>query len=756
VDHPNYPSLIFARNHRVGGVVELSTFGEEFGYDIVGRPLPAYDFLDYSVSATPTAFDGEFKGTDKGGFSGVFWDFGLQNNLTLTGLAALPEGTNVYGALRLTSNISAASIAGVITTIENELDGGKVTGLFIADNRIPTIPSSLWGSGNTSANHRYGLPFVMSTAWTAQVDISAVTMSLFDLERIVDAGVIGALNTAQPILGRTHKIWPETTFNGYGVLPAESGDPDLVIVLTAHLDGVACSPSANDDGSGVATLVEVARRLSGISNGNVEVIFAAVGGEEHSDHNGAFWVIDELLRATGKDKIAININMDMIAAAADTVRSNGAAVNSFTFGIVNRLANAYNLPLYLVTENFATWGGRFPSQPAHVTSHSISRGTSVSLGYDHGAFGYYDIENFGLYHPLEYQYHSALDDMTNYCIERHRYATNIVHAAVLKAIKDQVSKRAHFDVNFVGGGVEAVLAGADSMFVTYDRVTADFVGADSGATFSLEFTPGSIVNMLPDDDYTVSNARGYATASPVPSSVATSTLNRSFSSILDPVINLPPTVYVSVVADDETHLTNMVEYNLALREAKNVLAVDVEFEIDGSLLSANSFETLNGFEVLEAVKWTDNGDGTWTGAVRFGFPGEKGFTADPYTDVAKFIFDAKAVGEADFTITKIKITGLDERGELDKVCYYNVVVEEGIGTVVIINKYDLNKDGFIDLIDLGIMLLYVGYNEDDPDWDTLVKVYDKNGKGITPKDCDVNGDGEIDMADIVELLANMS
>jgi len=220
-----------------------------------------------------------------------------------------------------------------------------------------------------------------------------------------------------------------------------------------------------------------------------------------------------------------------------------------------------------------------------------------------------------------------------------------------------------------------------------------------------------------------------------------------------------PTVYASIGAKAESHYQNTVEYTLALKDAVNVLAVDFEFMVDGTMLSSNSFETLNGFSAFEPIKWTDNGDGTWTGAVRIGCPAgdDNGFTAAPYTDIAKFVFDSTGkLGEATLTITKLQITGLDPNGEnaYGAVDFFNVVIEAGIGTTVLLNKYDLNKDGTVDLIDLGILLMYVGYNEDDPDWDTLVKTKDKFGNDITPKDCDVNGDGEVDMADIVELLAN--
>ncbi|MCL1809179.1 MAG: M28 family peptidase [Clostridiales bacterium] len=749
-DHPNYPGLIYIENHRVGGVVELASFGEDYGYDIVGRSLPSYDFYDMSVANAYVSFDGEFKGTDKGGFSGVFWDFGLQGDLNVEGLSELPAETDVYGALRLTSNINPSAIAGIIESIEDELDGGAVTGLYIADNRLPAIPSNLWASGNSSGNHRYGMPFVRSAAWAEQTDVSAVTMSLFDLERLVGAAEIGTKHDKQPVLGRTYNHWAETTYVAYGVIPAETEDPDLVIVVTAHLDGVACSPSANDDGSGVAALVEIARRMADVHTGSVEVIFAAVGGEEHSDHNGAFWVIDELLTAKGKDAIAINLNMDMIATGADAVRSNGNAVNSFTFSIVNRLANAFNLPLYLVVENYASWG-KFSSQPDFITTHSISRSSGYSIGYDHGAFGYYNIENFGLYHPLEYQYHSSLDNMTNYSIDRHRYGTNIIHAAILKAINDQVSKRAHFNVTAVGDVVEAKLAGADSMFVTYDRVTADFVGETTSTATTLEFSPGSTVHFLPKDNYAIQNVSGYATASVPDPSVLTTTLNRSFASRLAADI-LHPTFNLSVPA--ESGIEGDVCYTLSISKAENVLSVELEFEIDGDLLAGKGLVGLNGFDPLNDIFWAYAGSGKWKGAATLGLPSGSttGLTSAPPTDIAQFVFSPRAVGEATMKLTSAKAVGVAG----GTTAYLNSVIESGEATTFIdqrvFSKYDLNRDNKVDALDLGIMLLYCGFDKDSPAWDTLVKVNDSRGKGVTASMCDVNGDGVIDMLDLLDLF----
>src|SRR5262245_1195590 len=55
-----------------------------------------------------------------------------------------------------------------------------------------------------------------------------------------------------------------------------TGGAPLRAVVVAHLDGVSAGPAANDNGSGVGALVEVAREL----DGRPGVMFAALGAEE--------------------------------------------------------------------------------------------------------------------------------------------------------------------------------------------------------------------------------------------------------------------------------------------------------------------------------------------------------------------------------------------------------------------------------------------------------------------------------------------
>ncbi|MCL1808144.1 MAG: S8 family serine peptidase [Clostridiales bacterium] len=68
------------------------------------------------------------------------------------------------------------------------------------------------------------------------------------------------------------------------------------------------------------------------------------------------------------------------------------------------------------------------------------------------------------------------------------------------------------------------------------------------------------------------------------------------------------------------------------------------------------------------------------------------------------------------------------------------------------SKYDLNKDNKVGALDLGIMLLYCGFDKDAPDWGDVIKVNDSRGAGVCAGMCDVNGDGLIDMLDLLDLF----
>ena len=91
-----------------------------------------------------------------------------------------------------------------------------------------------------------------------------------------------------------------------------SGGGPLHAIVVAHLDGVSAGPAANDNGSGVGALVEVAREL-GKTPG---VLYAAFGAEEQvmtrsSLHLGSARLLRSLTRAERRS-VRVALSLDMV------------------------------------------------------------------------------------------------------------------------------------------------------------------------------------------------------------------------------------------------------------------------------------------------------------------------------------------------------------------------------------------------------------------------------------------------------------
>ncbi|MCL1981515.1 MAG: dockerin type I domain-containing protein, partial [Clostridiales bacterium] len=160
----------------------------------------------------------------------------------------------------------------------------------------------------------------------------------------------------------------------------------------------------------------------------------------------------------------------------------------------------------------------------------------------------------------------------------------------------------------------------------------------------------------------------------------------------------------------------------------------------------------SGFAPLNDIFWVYAGDNKWKGTVTLGLPSgsSTGLTSVAAVDIAKFVFAPRGVGDASFTLTGFKAVGLD-----GTTVYLDALILGGATTNIdqrVFSKYDLNRDNVVDALDLGIMLLYVGFNADVAGWDTQVKVNDSRGKAVTASMCDVNGDGRIDMLDLLDLF----
>jgi len=92
---------------------------------------------------------------------------------------------------------------------------------------------------------------------------------------------------------------------------SKKGDPNNVVVVGAHLDSVIAGPGINDNGSGSATILEIALQLAKFNHPN-RVRFAWWGAEELNLLGSAAYVAS--LSNVQKDAIALNLNFDMVGS----------------------------------------------------------------------------------------------------------------------------------------------------------------------------------------------------------------------------------------------------------------------------------------------------------------------------------------------------------------------------------------------------------------------------------------------------------
>jgi hypothetical protein len=92
-----------------------------------------------------------------------------------------------------------------------------------------------------------------------------------------------------------------------------TGGGPLRAIVVAHLDGVSAGPAANDNGSGIGALVEVARELGDTPG----VLYAALGAEERvmtgsKLHLGSARLLRSLTQADRRS-VRLALSLDMVA-----------------------------------------------------------------------------------------------------------------------------------------------------------------------------------------------------------------------------------------------------------------------------------------------------------------------------------------------------------------------------------------------------------------------------------------------------------
>jgi aminopeptidase S len=96
------------------------------------------------------------------------------------------------------------------------------------------------------------------------------------------------------------------------IAQTRTGDPGNVVMIGAHLDSVEDGPGIVDNGSGVASLLEIATQLGADPSVQKMVRFAFFGGEEHGAEGSTGYA--QGLSAADRKKIKLYLNVDMVAS----------------------------------------------------------------------------------------------------------------------------------------------------------------------------------------------------------------------------------------------------------------------------------------------------------------------------------------------------------------------------------------------------------------------------------------------------------
>ncbi|MDR2719549.1 MAG: dockerin type I domain-containing protein [Nitrososphaerota archaeon] len=209
-------------------------------------------------------------------------------------------------------------------------------------------------------------------------------------------------------------------------------------------------------------------------------------------------------------------------------------------------------------------------------------------------------------------------------------------------------------------------------------------------------------------------------------------------------VNGSVSVAVSLSGALDVVVGNDATYAVSVGGVSKLATVTLQFEVDGAYFSGKSFTGLNGFDVLGDVAWTRDSNGVWTGRVTLvNFNG--GVSSAGALDIFEMVFSSNStlLGTTDVRLVDAVLSGYDNA---DVAVYIDSLIANGLVQTSIgqyFSKYDVNHDGVVDQLDLTVAQLFFMAKEGDANWNVA-------------KVADVNGDGRVDIEDLILILKNIA
>ena len=231
------------------------------------------------------------------------------------------EGTD-YTPMTYSGSGNVTALTTHITASPGSLGPGCVTGEFAS-----------FTPGNIALIQRGGCPFAVK-ATNAQT-AGAAAVVIYNNAAGPLNGTLGTPGYNIPVIGTLQSIGVDTVTQLAGgpvtlhvqtttesevrttrnvIAETPGGDPDRVVVVGAHLDSVFAGPGINDNGSGSATILEIAETFAAQGReARNKLRFIWFAAEEFNLLGSQFYVND--LTAAERGQIELMLNFDMVGSA---------------------------------------------------------------------------------------------------------------------------------------------------------------------------------------------------------------------------------------------------------------------------------------------------------------------------------------------------------------------------------------------------------------------------------------------------------
>ncbi len=261
-DFPFFQELTPATLDQTAPGAETYEYGVDFltmDYSGSGDVTAAVQAVDLLLPPT----GGSTSGCEAADFAGF----------TVGNIALIQRGTCTFGTKAV--NADAAGASGVIIFNEGN-DPGRVD-LF----------------GGTLGGPDVDIP-VVSVGFVLGTDLNDLIGDGLTLHLVTDT--LSEIRTTVNVIAET-----------------PGGRSDRVVVVGAHLDSVAEGPGINDNGSGSATILEIAEQMDELNISPRNKIRFAFWGAEESGLLGSEFYVSQLSTRDIKN-IAVNLNFDMVGS----------------------------------------------------------------------------------------------------------------------------------------------------------------------------------------------------------------------------------------------------------------------------------------------------------------------------------------------------------------------------------------------------------------------------------------------------------